>query len=152
MALCMHETFHVTFTMAWLVRTHKIQCSVQFIRGYNTWAHMRTFSLLIWHIFSCSFGIIQSHHPWRKISNSNTITVLEIGRKCKLILIARFVRPTWGPSGADRTQVSPMLVPWTLLSGYVHFLSNYSWLPCCGCDQMLYLGLKGCNFVLSVPF
>ena len=25
--------------------------------------------------------------------------------------------PTWGPSGADRTQVGPMLVPWTLLSG-----------------------------------
>ena len=32
-------------------------------------------------------------------------------------LIARFMRPTWGPSGADRTQVGPMLVPWTLLSG-----------------------------------
>ena len=25
--------------------------------------------------------------------------------------------PTWGPSGADRTQVGPMLAPWTLLSG-----------------------------------
>ena len=24
---------------------------------------------------------------------------------------------TWGPSGADRTRVGPMLVPWTLLSG-----------------------------------
>ena len=30
---------------------------------------------------------------------------------------ARFMGPTWGPSGADRTQVGPMLVPWTLLSG-----------------------------------
>ena len=27
--------------------------------------------------------------------------------------------PTWGPSGADRTQVGPMLAPWTLLSGDV---------------------------------
>ena len=27
--------------------------------------------------------------------------------------------PTWGPSGADRTQVGPMLAPWTLLSGWV---------------------------------
>ena len=34
-------------------------------------------------------------------------------------LIARFVGPTWGPSGADRTQVGPMLDPWTLLSGAV---------------------------------
>ena len=25
--------------------------------------------------------------------------------------------PTWDPSGADRTQVGPMLAPWTLLSG-----------------------------------
>ena len=25
--------------------------------------------------------------------------------------------PTWGPSGADRSQVGPMLAPWTVLSG-----------------------------------
>ena len=31
-------------------------------------------------------------------------------------LIARFMGPTWGPSGADRTQVGPMLALWTLLS------------------------------------
>ena len=36
-------------------------------------------------------------------------------------LKARFMGPTWGPSGADRTQVGPMLAPWTLLSG-VHKL------------------------------
>ena len=34
-------------------------------------------------------------------------------------LIARFMGPTWDPSGADRTQVGPMLTPWTLLSGVV---------------------------------
>ena len=32
-------------------------------------------------------------------------------------LIARFMGPTRGPSGADRTQVGPMLAPWTLLTG-----------------------------------
>ena len=32
-------------------------------------------------------------------------------------LIARFMGLTWGPPGADRTQVGPMLAPWTLLSG-----------------------------------
>ena len=35
--------------------------------------------------------------------------------------------PKWGPSGADRTQVGPMLAPWTLLSkcimGWWHFTS-----------------------------
>ena len=25
--------------------------------------------------------------------------------------------PTWGPSGTDRTQVGPMVAPWTMLSG-----------------------------------
>ena len=34
-------------------------------------------------------------------------------------LVARFMGPTWGPSVADRTQVGPMLAPWTLLSGTV---------------------------------
>ena len=34
-------------------------------------------------------------------------------------LIASFMGPTWVPSGADRTQVGPMLPPWTLLSGLV---------------------------------
>ena len=33
--------------------------------------------------------------------------------------IVRFMGPMWGPPGADRTQVGPMLAPWTLLSGYV---------------------------------
>ena len=33
-------------------------------------------------------------------------------------LIARLMGPTWGPSGADRTQVGPMLAPRTLLSGF----------------------------------
>ena len=33
--------------------------------------------------------------------------------------IARFMGPTWGPSGAGRTQVGPMLAPWTLLSGVI---------------------------------
>ena len=32
-------------------------------------------------------------------------------------LIARFMGPTWGPSGSDKTLVGPMLAPWTLLSG-----------------------------------
>ena len=36
---------------------------------------------------------------------------------CRPSLIARFMGPTWGPSGADRTQMGPMFAPWTLLSG-----------------------------------
>ena len=41
-------------------------------------------------------------------------------------LIARFMGPTWGLSGADRTQVGPMLATWTLLSGLFHY-SDVTW-------------------------
>ena len=55
------------------------------------------------------------------ISNSRFAHILVI-LICQLYkrlvtLIARFKGPTWGPSGAERTQVGPMLSPWTLLSG-----------------------------------
>ena len=33
--------------------------------------------------------------------------------------IARFMWPTWGPLGDDRTQVGPVLTPWTLRSGEI---------------------------------
>ena len=36
-------------------------------------------------------------------------------------LIAKLIGPTWGPSGADRTQVGLMLAPWTLLSGWANY-------------------------------
>ena len=39
--------------------------------------------------------------------------------------IARFMGPTWGPPGADRSQVGPMLAPWTLLSGKTVMSSLY---------------------------
>ena len=37
----------------------------------------------------------------------------------RLLVFARFMGPTWGPPGADRTQVGPMLAPWILLCGLV---------------------------------
>ena len=41
-------------------------------------------------------------------------------------LKARFMWPTWGPSGADMIQVGPILAPWTLLSGIVwSFAAGY---------------------------
>ena len=37
----------------------------------------------------------------------------------EVFLIARFMGPTWIQSGANRTQMGPMLAQWTLLSGMV---------------------------------
>ena len=46
-------------------------------------------------------------------------------------LIARFIGPTWGSSGADRTQVGPMLAPWTLLCGFSQALSKVHYCGSC---------------------
>ena len=43
-------------------------------------------------------------------------------------LIARFMGPTWSPSGADRTQVGPMLTPLTLLSGLFYIFEVQMWI------------------------
>ena len=47
----------------------------------------------------------------------NYVTTMAVGGVASLII--RFMGPTLGPSGADRTQVGPMLAPWTLLSGFL---------------------------------
>ena len=41
-----------------------------------------------------------------------------------IVLIASFMGPIWGPLGADRTQVGPMLAAWTLLSGWTFSYGN----------------------------
>ena len=40
-------------------------------------------------------------------------------------LIARFTGPIWGPPGTDRTQVGPMLAPWSLLSGMLWLIWSH---------------------------
>ena len=56
--------------------------------------------------------------PSRPTPNPNIpLTGMLSGAWCDQL--ARFMRPTWGPPGADRTQVAPMLAPWTLLSGCI---------------------------------
>ena len=47
------------------------------------------------------------------ISSLGKVSSREIEKQFghKYSLIARFMGPTWGPSGADRVQVGPMLVP-----------------------------------------
>ena len=38
--------------------------------------------------------------------------------------IAKFMGSTWGPSGAGRTQVGPMLAPWTSISENITIVKN----------------------------
>ena len=102
------------------------ECVLQFISAYhqmwnNTYnqcqEQLKHGTLLltnskIWlsnYIHSFTWDIIS--HPFLNFGGGITKPLM------KLALIAGFMRPTWGPSGADRTQVGPMLAPWILLSG-----------------------------------
>ena len=57
-------------------------------------------------------------------SEKSINSFIAIPGKLKLVtpLIARLIGPTWGPCGANRTQVGPMLAPWALLSIFAFYL------------------------------
>ena len=58
-------------------------------------------------------GVAGLFHQWGPRSRRSS------AKQDNTALIARFMGPTWGPSGADRAQVVPMLATWTLLSGWL---------------------------------
>ena len=69
-------------------------------------------------------------------------------------LIARSMWPTWGPSGANRAQVGPMLAPWTLLSGNLKRLKVMSWTICSDYSEWYMIvatqrSLDRCRFTVS---
>ena len=62
--------------------------------------------VIIQHTLWCCYNMVIFHH--------NT------GSRCLITTqIANFMGPTWGPPGACRPQMGPMLAPWTLLSGII---------------------------------
>ena len=66
----------------------------------------------------CDVGHFLSKLIWLfMISNMLSLTRRHDGKWLLRTLITRSTGPTRGPSGADRTQVGPMLAQWTLLSG-----------------------------------
>ena len=71
-------------------------------------------------------------------------------------LIARCVGPTWGPSGADRTQVGPMLAPWTLLNGLLSTISElkdvYCWKLWIKMIKLIWLAIIKTNLLLCLSF
>ena len=67
-----------------------------------------------------SVPVLNLLKPWNIISICYTAC-----RQLETPLIARFMGPKWGQPGADRTQVGPMLTPWTLLSGTSNEINRY---------------------------
>ena len=116
---------------------------ISIIRMRESWGHLifvtRILILIRWHIYietathhlsSChlnqSLTSCQLCHRWLPWMLSWQKPEVPLVFCDKGSLIARFLGPTWGPSGTDRTQVGPMLAPWTLLAG-VSFGEFQAW-------------------------
>ena len=98
--------------------------------AFDTWCITMLYALFAYNVVG---------NLWRNLSNkktalniTHTLTITSAGFRSddedtkakwynrgaiKTTLIAMFMGTTWGPSGADRTQVGPMLAPWKLRSG-----------------------------------
>ena len=98
-ALCI---FHITFNLCWKYRVilQIVIFSVHCI--LTTLAHTLSYSFSF-----CGLNVPGGQLPRHCCWCSGSLHPL----------IARFMGPTWGPSGAYRTQVGPMLAQWSLLSG-----------------------------------
>ena len=84
-------------------------------------------------------AIFKVKNHWGLYDNFTNVFIPEGVQSTLGPLIARFMGPTWGPSGADRTQVGPMLAPWTFLSGSALVQGTNRYLKqCWPCSIMLY--------------
>ena len=102
-------------------------------RSYYRLISTMGFPILVrWHIYiesgpwrrracSCKEHTWRDHDAiqWAALQSPHAKCVTTLASKQECALIARFMGPTWGPSGADRTQVGPLLAPRTLLSGAI---------------------------------
>ena len=62
--------------------------------------------------------------------------------ECIITQIAKFMGPTWGPHGSCQPQMGPMLVLWTLLSGYLWW--PYPW-GIINVEQVYAVGTRWCR-------
>ena len=88
---------------------------------------------------NCQRELYLSYMPFISFSYTDLKQVLNIGvwrfiifdwSYYVVVLKAMFMGPTWGPSGTDRTQMGPMLAPWTLVSGLATGLTVKQYAMC----------------------
>ena len=90
-----------------IYRTEVVEFNVALVSVADMMATSRRERFSTW---CCNLSALQRCFAW---------WFMVLMERSILTLIARFMGPTWGPSGADRTQVGPVLAPRTLPSGYV---------------------------------
>ena len=117
----------------WIVITMVVwSCGCIFINIWKIFPHPRGLGFSSKHLYSehqsrlikqgpCTIQVDQGC-VWKQLSRVPHIYIHSLTP-----LITRFMGPTWGPSRAERTQVGPMLAPWTLLSGSALPGTGYLW-------------------------
>ena len=91
-------------------------------QGFMTSLCMYKISIMTCSWTPCRHYFSISDANWASWHFNSRVTALSVQQSTALI--ARFMGPTWGPPGADRTQVGPMLAPWTMLSGSLFLKIN----------------------------
>ena len=94
------------------------------MRVLNCFTYVGNYSNLNWKSLmeKCNIG--------KMLPQTITVELLQLQyTRLQYTLTATFVGPTWGPAGADRTQVGSMLAPWTLLSLYVYVFVSVNFVP-----------------------
>ena len=81
-------------------------------KSRGTRSHIKTFRCPL----ACFILPGIQYHTWHDTTRHDT-TRHDTTRHDIRSLIVRFMGPKWGPSEADKTQIGPMLAPWTLLYG-----------------------------------
>ena len=100
----------------------KLCCRIIYV---ISWPHQRALAswqvAYICHTYHTVTSIFPLHGTIPNFSTAaiTSCTFINSSRSAYKPLVARFMGPTWGPSGADRTQVGYTLAPLTLLSGTV---------------------------------
>ena len=107
----------VTTVTTELIYSHTIWNTIVLHVCRPTLQHVTLYSLdtsihFLCNILQSNADLSKSYPIFQAIQGKAGLTPLE-----KLSLITRFMEPTWGPSGAERTQTGPMLATGTLLSG-----------------------------------
>ena len=99
----------------WICRTNLLLRSANYRQHFAIvlWIYL----IRRWNILSTSASIMHCSPSQARYVCMLCICWEHMTGRCEESLTTRFMGPTWGPHGVDRTQVVPMLAPWTLLSG-----------------------------------
>ena len=109
-------------------RKHQSSMSLAFVRGIHQWPENPAWGTGFWRAVPSVFWHLKSqaplYHIWLDPFVKSLLCVhclLGIpGTHNVSCFPALLLAIKTGPSGADRTQVGPMLAPWTLLFGYTY--------------------------------